>query len=66
LGQSRLAVKTSEDIEEGDARYLAPELLNYDLGSQHQTDLRKADIFCLGMTIYELATSIIKISFFNS
>ena len=38
----------SRDIEEGDSRYLAPELMNDDYGH-----LAKADIFSLGVTLHE-------------
>ncbi len=57
LGLSRIAERQAgEDINEGDSRYLAPELLNdY---SEHLPDLTKADIFSLGVTIYELMTGI--------
>eukprot|EP01080_Neovahlkampfia_damariscottae_P004259 gene4259-7595_t len=41
---------TETDIEEGDSRYLAEELLN-----EQNPDLTKADIFAIGATIYELA-----------
>jgi len=41
------------DIPEGDARYLAKELLNNDPDAP-MPDLTKADIFALGITIYEL------------
>lgn len=56
LGQSRLAISSPEDIEEGDARYLAHELLNYDVSTKDGSSLIKADIFSLGMTIFEIAT----------
>lgn len=50
LGLCRLArVKRWMELEEGDSRYLAREILNYN----PQTDLTKADIFSLGMTLYE-------------
>ena len=53
LGLSRIAeITASEDINEGDSRYLAPELLND--SSDNLPDLTKADIFSLGVTIYEL------------
>ena len=53
LGLSRIAERQAgEDINEGDSRYMAPELLD-DL-SESLPDLTKADIFSLGMTIYEL------------
>lgn len=55
LGLSRIAERQAgEDINEGDSRYLAPELLSdY---SENLPDLTKADIFSLGVTIYELMT----------
>mmetsp|Transcript_6241 Transcript_6241/g.16568 ORF Transcript_6241/g.16568 Transcript_6241/m.16568 type:complete len:692 (+) Transcript_6241:253-2328(+) len=40
-------------VVEGDARYLAPELLN---GRYAEVGLDKADMFALGATLYELAT----------
>ncbi|KAF5826740.1 kinase-like domain-containing protein [Dunaliella salina] len=40
-------------VMEGDARYLAPELLN---GKYTEVGLDKADMFALGATLYELAT----------
>ena len=55
LGMSRLMSQVVEehDIPEGDARYLAKELLNDDPFAQIP-DLTKADIFALGITFYEL------------
>ena len=41
----------SDDITEGDARYMAQELLNEILDPK---DLAKADLFSLGATLYEL------------
>jgi len=41
------------DIPEGDCRYLAKELLNEDPSSPIP-DLTKADVFALGIIIYEL------------
>lgn len=41
----------SKGVSEGDARYLAPELLKNRQGS-----LEKADMFALGATLYELAS----------
>ena len=58
MGLSRIAYRQSgEDINEGDSRYLAPELLN-DLCESMIPDLTKADIFSLGVSIYELMTGI--------
>lgn len=51
LGFSRLMNKLSHDVPEGDSRYLAKELLNTD---EALPDLRKADIFSLGILAYEL------------
>jgi serine/threonine protein kinase len=55
LGMSRLLSQVVEehDIPEGDARYLAYELLNED-PSASIPDLTKADMFALGITFYEL------------
>ena len=39
-----------KEVEEGDCRYLAPELLNVDI----EKDLTKSDIFSLGMCIVEI------------
>jgi len=55
MGQSRM-VKRSGDIEEGDSRYVAPELLNCD-DCEDDIDLKKCDIFSLGMTAFELLTN---------
>lgn len=49
FGLSRsISSANTDDITEGDARYMAQELLN------ENKDLSKADIFSLGATIYEL------------
>jgi wee1-like protein kinase len=56
LGLSRIAISVKgEDIIEGDSRYLAPELLN-EVQEDYLPDLKKADIFSLGVTFYELIT----------
>ena len=52
LGLSRLVTKLDGDVPEGDSRYLAPELLNED--PNVIPDLTKADIFSLGIMMYEL------------
>lgn len=50
LGLTRITkIKREGDLEEGDSRYIARELLNYHSGM----DLTKADIFSLAITIYE-------------
>ncbi|KAL4506462.1 hypothetical protein ABPG72_000033 [Tetrahymena utriculariae] len=55
LGLALIANKDNEkynQIEEGDARYLAKEILNY----YEAVDLKKADIFSLGAMMYHLVT----------
>lgn len=52
LGLSRITTNLKNDVPEGDARYLAPEML--DILSENIPDLTKADIFSLGATIYEI------------
>lgn len=54
---ARFLSKITEDasIPEGDCRYLAKELLSRDVLS-HLPDLKKSDIFSLGITAYELLT----------
>jgi len=42
-------VSASQDVEEGDSRYMSMELLSGD-----SSDLTKSDIFSLGATMYEL------------
>lgn len=55
LGLTRLAERNlGEDVQEGDCRYMASELLDDYLDERQQNDLKKADIFSLGATIYEL------------
>jgi wee1-like protein kinase len=53
LGLSRLMSKLSHNIPEGDCRYIAQELMNDDPNAP-VPDLRKADIFSLGILAYEL------------
>lgn len=53
LGLSRLINKLKTDVPEGDARYLAMELLNNDPNAT-LPDLRKCDVFSLGILGYEL------------
>lgn len=52
LGQCHETNHSLENIEEGDAKYLAPEILSFEF-----SDLPKADIFSFGMTLYEIITS---------
>lgn len=52
FGLSRAAKMKSKEIEEGDSRYLAKELLNL----TKDVDLSKSDIFSLALTIYEMMT----------
>jgi wee1-like protein kinase len=51
LGDFGLVTKlsASQDVEEGDSRYMSLELLSGD-----KSDLRKSDIFSLGATLYEI------------
>jgi wee1-like protein kinase len=51
LGDFGLVTKLSatQDVEEGDCRYMSLELLSGD-----KSDLRKSDIFSLGATLYEI------------
>lgn len=53
LGDFGLVHKTdtTQDVEEGDSRYISLELLSSDL--TQMGDLTKCDIFSLGVTIYE-------------
>lgn len=51
FGLSR-ATQMNGDIEEGDSRYLAKEVLNI----SPTTDLTKSDIFSLAMTAFEMLT----------
>lgn len=53
LGLSRLIDKLKTDVPEGDARYLAQELLNNDPNAP-LPDLKKCDVFSLGILAYEL------------
>lgn len=57
LGMARFLTRITEDINipEGDCRYLAQELLSRDVLS-FLPDLKKSDIFSLGITAYELIT----------
>lgn len=54
LGMARFLTKITEDanIPEGDCRYLAKELLS----RTELPDLKKSDIFSLGITAFELIT----------
>ena len=55
---ARLIVKIadSENIPEGDSRYLSKELLSKIGPNGLIPDLKKSDIFSLGITAYELIT----------
>jgi len=54
---ARFLTKISDDynLPEGDCRYLASELLSRDVLS-FLPDLKKSDIFSLGITAYEMIT----------
>ena len=50
LGLCRITrIKRWTDLDEGDSRYLAKEVLNYNPG----IDLKKSDIYSLGMSIFQ-------------
>ena len=53
LGLGRITTNLTEEIPEGDCRYLASEVLEA-VTDNHIPDLTKADIFSLGITVYEL------------
>ena len=53
LGLGRITTNLTNEIPEGDCRYLACEVLESVTGN-HIPDLTKADIFSLGATLYEL------------
>lgn len=56
FGLARCKFNTNnEDIDEGDSRYLAQEVLTSQF--DNQLDLTKADIFSLGISAYQLITS---------
>jgi len=50
LGHVTHVDRASVDTEEGDCRYMAPELYKMKVSPRH---LKKADIFSLGLTLYE-------------
>lgn len=55
LGLARVTTNLTGEIPEGDARYLAPEVLSLVTDNpNHMPNLAKADIFSLGATIYEI------------
>jgi serine/threonine protein kinase len=57
LGMARFLTKITEvvDIPEGDCRYISKELLSRE-NINFLPDLKKCDIFSLGITAYELIT----------
>lgn len=57
LGMARFLTKITYDtnIPEGDCRYLAKELLSREV-LNYIPDLKKSDIFSLGITVFELLT----------
>lgn len=57
LGMARFIVKVTEaeSIPEGDTRYLSRELVSKQVAGE-LPDLKKADIYSLGITAYELVT----------
>lgn len=55
LGLARITTNLTGEIPEGDARYLAREVLQHtEEDSDNIPDLSKSDIFSLGATIYEI------------
>jgi len=56
LGLARITTNL-EEINEGDSRYLAKEILeNITENAENIPDLTKADMFSLGATLYEIVT----------
>ena len=53
LGLGRITTNLTDEIPEGDCRYLASEVLE-SVDYRHMPDLTKADIFSLGATVYEI------------
>ena len=53
LGLARITTNLTGELPEGDARYLAREVLAQ-VSSGDIPDLTKADIFSLGATVYEI------------
>lgn len=50
----RISELGDHEIPEGDDRYLAQELLCFNQNKHGMIDLKKADVFALGCTAYEL------------
>jgi len=55
---SDFTTNSNQEIPEGDERYLAQELLCFNQNKHGMIDLKKADVFALGCTAYELIEGI--------